>query len=69
MVVCSGAPIEVPKVAEPSAAQIEALHVRYVAELRALYERHKHKMGDEWAAQRPALLLEDETGETSKKRR
>lgn len=60
MVVCCGAPIEVERVEQPTAAQVEALHARYVGELRALYARHKHRMGAEWAAERPELLLEDE---------
>ena len=57
-----GAPIDVNRVpsGEPSDAQVEALHARYVEELKHLYAKHKHRMGEEWAARRPKLYLEDE---------
>lgn len=63
LVVAIGAPIDVNRVpsGEPSAAQIEALHARYVEELKHLYAKHKHRMGEEWAARRPKLYLEDES--------
>ena len=62
LVVAIGKPMEVARVAsgEPSREQVEALHARYVAELRGLYAKHKHRMGSEWAARRDQLYLEDE---------
>ena len=57
MVVCIGRAIEVEKTANPSAEQVEALHDRYVAELQALFIRHKHRMG--WSEDKK-LWLEDE---------
>ena len=75
MVVVIGAPIDVPRVEEPSADQVEALHAKYVADLKRLYSQHKHRMGAEWAERRPNLYLEDEalpgegeSGRATKKR-
>ena len=62
-----GAPIEVTKVAEPTKEQVEALHAKFVAEVRALYDRHKGRMGAEWAARRDKLYLEDEKTPSKKR--
>ena len=61
-----GAPIEVAKVADPSKEQVEALHAKFVAETKALYDRHKGRMGAEWAARRDKLYLEDEVTPSKK---
>ena len=62
LVVAIGAPIDVARVPSgaPSQAQIEALHAKYVEQLRHLYSKHKHRMGEEWATRRDRLYLEDE---------
>jgi 2-acylglycerol O-acyltransferase 2 len=42
-----GAPIACPKVSDPTSAQIDEYHARYVAALRDLYETHRrlfHKL-------------------------
>lgn len=58
MVAVVGVPLDVAKVEEPSREQVEALHARYVAALRELFERNKHRMGEGWESKR--LYLEDE---------
>ncbi|XP_064615170.1 2-acylglycerol O-acyltransferase 2-A-like [Liolophura sinensis] len=40
-----GKPIDVEKTPEPTSEQIEALHNRYLNELRELFEQHKTKYG------------------------
>ena len=50
-------------------AQIEALHAKYVDEIRALFDRHKGKMGAEWVKARgEKLYLEDEGPSSSSKK-
>ena len=69
MVIALGTPIEVEKVEQPSSAQIEALHAKYVEEIRALFDRHKGKMGAEWVKARgEKLYLEDEAPSSSSKK-
>lgn len=58
LVAVVGAPIEVEKVAAPTPEQVDALHARYVEALRALFDKHKSRMGPDWKRQR--LYLEDE---------
>eukprot|EP00927_Polykrikos_kofoidii_P081058 TRINITY_DN78190_c0_g1_i1.p1 TRINITY_DN78190_c0_g1~~TRINITY_DN78190_c0_g1_i1.p1 ORF type:complete len:345 (+),score=29.65 TRINITY_DN78190_c0_g1_i1:58-1035(+) len=58
LVVVIGPAIEVEKVAEPSQDQVDALHAKYVAALRTLFEKHRSEMGDGWRRQR--LYLENE---------
>jgi 1-acyl-sn-glycerol-3-phosphate acyltransferase len=55
-----GKPIDVEMVAEPTREQVEALHSRYVATLRELFDRHKEHMGTDWVSRRGTLSLEDE---------
>jgi hypothetical protein len=50
-----GEPIPVERVAHPTAAQVQALHARYVAALRALYAKHEGK----YHAARKQLVLLD----------
>lgn len=40
-----GRPIPVAKCADPSPAQVDALHARFCAELVALFDAHKHLLG------------------------
>ena len=40
-----GAPIEVERVEEPSEAQVDALHARYCAEVRRLFDQYKAGAG------------------------
>jgi hypothetical protein len=42
-----GAPIEVERVAEPTDAQVDAVHQRLLSEMEALFDRHKAALG--WA--------------------
>lgn len=42
-----GKPIAVQKVAEPSDLQIEELHVKYIQELKKLYETYRPYYGQE----------------------
>ena len=39
---------------------VRELHAKYVEQLRHLYSKHKHRMGEEWATRRDRLYLEDE---------
>ncbi|CAD7929742.1 unnamed protein product [Amoebophrya sp. A25] len=57
MVVVIGRPIPVERESDPTAEQISALHERYIRELRALFDRHKHRAG--WGPGKK-LYLEDE---------
>ena len=69
MIIVLGAPMEVERVESPTSAQIEALHAEYVIAIRALFDRHKAKMGDEWVAARGVkLYLEDEAPPKSGKK-
>jgi len=66
LVIVLGAPIEVPRTESPTDDEVDALHARYVCDLRDLFERNKGRMGAEWVAARGSLLLEDEApGEAS----
>merc|ERR1711920_1129064 len=58
MVCCIGAPILVEQKDNPSSADIEALHEKYVTALRDLFDRHKHRMGKEW--ENKQLYLENQ---------
>ncbi|CAN8180738.1 unnamed protein product, partial [Coccothraustes coccothraustes] len=40
-----GAPLELPRVPEPSAEQVELWHRRYRQRLRRLFEEHKGAFG------------------------
>ena len=40
-----GNPILVDKVDEPSVAQVDELHERYLSEMRALFDQHKASLG------------------------
>jgi 1-acyl-sn-glycerol-3-phosphate acyltransferase len=61
MVIVLGEPIEVTKVDEPTPEQVQELHAKYVAAICALFDRHKHRMGEEWVQRRGRrLYLEDE---------
>lgn len=40
-----GEALEVPKVSNPTKAQIEALHTRYYAQIRQMFEQHKEAAG------------------------
>jgi hypothetical protein len=59
MVVVLGAPLQVERVEDPTPEQIEQLHARYVQALTSLFDRYKHRMGEEWVARRGTLYLED----------
>lgn len=62
MVVCIGTPIDIDvKIVNPTTEQVNALHTRFVEELKDLYDRNKHRMGEAWAQQRDRLYLESET--------
>ena len=65
MVVVLGKPIQVQQAIEknPSKEQIEELHATFVKELKALYDRHKHRLGSEWEHRHPKLYLESEEPE------
>ena len=67
LVVAVGAPLAVTKVAAPTNEQVEALHATFVSAMRDLFERHKHRMGEEWVAQRGTLFLEDESPHRAKR--
>lgn len=58
MVVALGSPIDVTAVEHPTPEQVNELHAKYVTELKGLFNRHKSKMGSEWADK--TLYLEDE---------
>ena len=61
MVIVLGEPIEVTKVDEPTPEQVQELHAKYVVAICALFDRHKHRMGEEWVQRRGRrLYLEDE---------
>ena len=60
MVLAIGSPIIVEQVDEPSQEQIDTLHARFVADIKGLYDRHKSRLGDEWASAHDRLYLETE---------
>merc|ERR1712086_445499 len=64
LVVALGPAIEVMKVEEPTQEQVDELHTTYCKELRALFDRHKHKLG--W--ENEELHFEDEDLLTHAKR-
>ena len=64
ILVVLGKPIPVSEVANPTSEQIDALHAKFVTELKALYDRHKHRMGEHWARTHPKLYLETEEPES-----
>ena len=43
----AGNPIECPRIAEPTRAQVDAYHAQYVTEVCALFERNKLKYAAE----------------------
>jgi 1-acyl-sn-glycerol-3-phosphate acyltransferase len=45
LTLCVGAPIEVEHVAEPTSAQVDAVHAKYVAALREMFDRRKAELG------------------------
>ena len=45
LVHCVGAPINVPLVAEPTDAQVEEYHAKYVAGLKAVFDENKAACG------------------------
>ena len=45
MAVVIGEPIQLPRIEQPTAEQVEQWHQRYIAELTALFERNKVAMG------------------------
>lgn len=65
MVLCIGKPIDVERVETPTPLQVAKLQERYILELRALFNRHRGKMGHEWEGRE--LYLEDEELPTKKK--
>jgi len=67
MVIALGEPIEVPKVDEPTPEQITELHAKYVAAIGALFDRHKHRMGEEWVEKRGKRLFFEDVPPESKK--
>lgn len=67
LVVALGAPLDVERVAEPSREQVEALHARYCAALKDLFDRHKARMGPEWVRRRGELLFESGRSTTNTK--
>jgi 2-acylglycerol O-acyltransferase 2 len=40
-----GAPIEVAKVADPTAQQVDEVHQQFVVALTELFDKHKHQYG------------------------
>ena len=61
MVIALGRPMEVNAVGmEPSQEQVDELHSRFVHELRGLFDRNKHRMGEQWAQAHDRLYLENE---------
>ena len=60
LVIAVGSPINVSKVESPTRDQVDALHRTFVKELKELYGRHKHRMGEAWAQAHDRLYLENE---------
>lgn len=59
IVVAIGPPIDVQKVPNPTEAQVDELHAKYLQSYQELFDRHKSKLGTEWA--KKTLLFEDGT--------
>jgi len=49
-----GKPIKVAKVEQPTKEQIDAVHATFVAELEALFERHKTDFG--WSSKKLEIV-------------
>mmetsp|Transcript_56147 Transcript_56147/g.136018 ORF Transcript_56147/g.136018 Transcript_56147/m.136018 type:complete len:485 (-) Transcript_56147:3-1457(-) len=60
MIAVVGKPIDVAKTENPTNEQVVELHTKFVTELKGLFDRHKHRMGSEWARKHDTLYLEDE---------
>ena len=67
IIVVVGKPIDVPKTDNPTNEQVIDLHTKFVTELKALYDRHKYRMGSDWATKYNRLYLEDEQPTTTGK--
>jgi len=59
LIVCIGKPIEVEKVEKPTNEQVVALHSQYVKELKALFDRYKGDMGEEYKHKQLYLETDD----------
>jgi len=59
LIVCIGKPIEVDKVEKPTDEQVVALHSKYVKELKALFDRYKVEMGEEYKHKQLYLETDD----------
>lgn len=59
LVACIGKPIEVEKVENPTNEQVVALHSKYIAELKSLFNRYKHEMGKEYENKQLYLETDD----------
>lgn len=42
---CVGAPLQLPKLQDPTADEVSAWHARYLGALRALFDAHKAECG------------------------
>ena len=60
MIAVVGKPIDVTKVENPTNEKVIELHTKFINEIKALYDRHKHRMGVDWAKKYNRLYLEDE---------
>lgn len=60
LVVALGTPIDVEKREDPTKEEIDSLHTEFTLALRELFDRHKHKMGDDWVKRRSRLYFETE---------
>lgn len=60
LVIALGHPIHVTKISNPTQEEVEALHAQFVEAIKALYDRHKYRMGKDWVKKRSRLYLENE---------
>jgi 2-acylglycerol O-acyltransferase 2 len=60
LIIVVGRPIHVHKVTDPTTEQVVELHGKFVTALKQLFQRHKYRMGSEWAATHDRIYLEDE---------
>lgn len=60
LVVAIGTPIPVKQVDKPSKQQIDELHATFTKDMKDLFDKYKHKMGNEWALSHDRLYLENE---------
>jgi 2-acylglycerol O-acyltransferase 2 len=67
LVIAIGAPIDVTKTEKPMKEEIDTLHSTFVKAVKDLYDRHKHRMGDEWVTTHEKLHLETERPSEGKK--